>query len=1044
MWGVPGRAVRAAVGVLALSAAPNIALGAVTGQIEVLVLDGADAPVHGARVVIESPALIGQRAAETGDRGLALFHAVPPGIYTVTASTPTLSAVTGHDYQVRADRTTSVTLWLRPEHVEEVEVRERVPVLDATSTSVASELPRELMQAIPVSFEYWDALKTVPAVRASVTSIRHPVVHGGTRRDNIYLIDGVDTTDPYTGMHGTAFDYETVDRHEVTTAGHMAEYGGAIGLTSNVTTFSGGNEWSGGVHLYGTNADWGEDFSSGSIASSRTTSYTTSAHFGGPLLRDRLWLAAGFQKVRNETETLVAEGAEPRPDRVDDSGRLFAKLTWQIAPAHRLQLAGHWNDSDYANLNSEIPSYSPDQFAVLDQPTRFGSLRYTAHPTNRFTLVAMLARFERERDLSPQHPEAGPNHSVAWVSGEFGRYAYEEQHRRERDELRIDGFWFVPRGIGTHDIKLGVYGARTSTRAYSVYSGGEKYYDYSRAGATMWSIYGPGSALLQRLSGLADNNDGWECRLGGVACSEQTAPLTSFTDPADWQLEIAGTGYDPTALGFDAPSTNADAAAIGWTGYVRDLSGSPENVGSVGYDLVAVYAQDDWRIGRWTLRLGVRVEDQRLRDSLGNVRHDFDTTVGPRVGVAYDPKGNGRSKVFAHFARIYDPLRDDIAGVIGQRGIPANESQLWVAPAGDYFAWFSGGGIGDPGAEVAPNLLQQRTDEYLLGYAHAFGDDSVLEVTAIHSETTHGIESFYLPTGLGDPALYPGLQSGPTPASLGFSDRNGDGEVDAADLYSSAVICNMPEAGRRFDGLDVVYYKRLSKRWQLSASYSYADFRGTLDDDATYWGVGEDPDFDPRLSHNDGPLWVPNHQVKIYGSYAFPFGLEVGGGLRASSGRHYSMLTVTPFGWYNYWNGDPARISRTLAVDRDEFAAAWGIPATLPDGSSNPELDQAIAAAVPLDLRVGKGAYEDDTLYQLDLRLRYRFPMSREIPVELFLDILNVTDAQRVLVREEVLATVRGVQVDPSNISDPGIYTFGDPAYTQPPRAYALGMRVSF
>ena len=40
--------------------------------------------------------------------------------------------------------------------------------------------------------------------------------------------------------------------------------------------------------------------------------------------------------------------------------------------------------------------------------------------------------------------------------------------------------------------------------------------------------------------------------------------------------------------------------------------------------------------------------------------------------------------------------------------------------------------------------------------------------------------------------------------------------------------------------------------------------------------------------------------------------------------------------------------------------------------------------------------------------------------------------------------TVAGVQVDPSNIGDRGIYTFATPTATQPPRSYALGMRVSF
>lgn len=1043
-----GSAVGACVRVLglalSLAAAPAVTFGAVTGDLHVRVLDPAGEPLAGARVSAESPALIGDRHAETSEDGVASFLALPPGTYRIDASADWTGTVQRTNVDVRPDRTTRITVELRPALTEHVTVQDRSPLLDTTSASVSQELIPELTRAVPLGTEYWDTLRVVPAVVFPEGS-RHPWVHGGTGRDNLYLLDGVNTTDPVNGLHGTAFDYETVDRHEVTTAAPMAEYGGAVGLVSNVVTRSGGNEWSGGVHLYRTDASWGADFSPGAVASSRATAYTGSVQIGGPLSRDRLWIFASFQRLRTETETLVPEGSGPRPDRVDDSKRYFAKITWQPAPSHRLQLSSHVYDADYTNLNAEIATLSPDQFAILHQPTRIASLRYTTQPATNVNVDVLVAKFERDRDLLPQFPEAGPNHQVLWTSTQFGRYNTEESQRRRRDEFRVDANWLPKAGPGRHDLRFGAQVSRTTTSAVRTWSGGEQYWDLPYAGSTLWSLYGPGSSLLQRLQGLADHNEEWQCFLGGVACADQAHPATSFTDPSDWELRIDGVGYDPTALTFDGPSGHPDAASIGWVRSGRDLNDRDVPLGSYGQDLVAVYLQDDWQFGRVTLRVGARLERQRFRDSLGRERHTFDTTVGPRLGITVDPRADGRSKVYAHYARIYDPLRDDIAGAVGQMTLPSSQSQIWVAPAGDYFTWKSVVRNGTPGVEIPPGLVQQRTDEYVLGYARAFGEQTTLEVTAQHRETKHGIETLSLATGLGDPSLYPELQSGPTPASLGFPDRNGDGVVDADDLDGTYLICNMPGAGRQFRGIDVVVQRRLARRWQLWAGYSWSDLRGTLDDDATYWGVGDDPDWDPRLAHNDGRLWAPEHALKVYGAYLFPFGLEVGAGLRAGTGSHYGLRTVTPMRWTNWWNGDPARIVDTLSIDREAFSEAWGIPALGEQGARNPALDQAIVAAIPLDLRPGRGAYRNDFAYTLDLRFRYTFaPRPPRVAMEVFLDIFNVTDVQRATRRYGYMATVPGARVDPSNISDAAIYAFGTPTSTQSPRSYALGTRLSF
>src|SRR5206468_9570716 len=79
-------------------------------------------------------------------------------------------------------------------------------------------------------------------------------VYGATSSENLWIIDGVNTTNVIKGFQGKAINGEFIQEVEVKTGGYQAEYGRNTGGVINVITKSGGNEFHGDVFGYFNNA----------------------------------------------------------------------------------------------------------------------------------------------------------------------------------------------------------------------------------------------------------------------------------------------------------------------------------------------------------------------------------------------------------------------------------------------------------------------------------------------------------------------------------------------------------------------------------------------------------------------------------------------------------------------------------------------------------------------------------------------------------------------------------------------------------------------
>jgi hypothetical protein len=100
----------------------------------------------------------------------------------------------------------------------------------------------------------------------------------------------------------------------------------------------------------------------------------------------------------------------------------------------------------------------------------------------------------------------------------------------------------------------------------------------------------------------------------------------------------------------------------------------------------------------------------------------------------------------------------------------------------------------------------------------------------------------------------------------------------------------LDDAYRDYWGIEVLFTKRFSHRWQLIASYVYSECTGTMGtgwgDDIGWGGSTHNPNF---WINRDGHVYNdPTHFVKLQGSYILPFDIHFNAYFKYRTGRTYT------------------------------------------------------------------------------------------------------------------------------------------------------------
>ena len=118
-------------------------------------------------------------------------------------------------------------------------VTAEMPLVDKTNTSDTTKVSSPLTEKLAVGRGYQNLIAFAPGVTNNSGGNPNST---GRSSNNLYLFDGVDTTDVTTGTFGQNFNFEAIQEVNVSTTGISAEYGRSQGAFVNVVTKSGTNQ----------------------------------------------------------------------------------------------------------------------------------------------------------------------------------------------------------------------------------------------------------------------------------------------------------------------------------------------------------------------------------------------------------------------------------------------------------------------------------------------------------------------------------------------------------------------------------------------------------------------------------------------------------------------------------------------------------------------------------------------------------------------------------------------------------------------------------
>ena len=391
---------------------PQIAGGqGLTGALIGTVKDAQGGVLPGAVVRVSSPALIGGPATlTTNEKGQLRFPALPPGSYALDIEFQGFTTYHEEDIRIGAGATIERTAVLKLAGVAESVVVEGVGSrIEARDPGFGTRFGPDDLKAIPTRrSSMFDAIRAAPGISptspasGTVTTIS---AFGSGTNENQFLIDGTNFTCPCNGIARSEPGVDFIQEIQIQSVGASAEFGNVQGAVINVVTRQGSERLLYDASYFGQAAGLTSQPVLLPIAGggSRTSGYRRARYrdlttnLGGPVIHDRLWFFGGYQYLRDYDSQ---PGTDPARPRTYEQDKIFAKLTWQLAPGWRLDQSLHdefWVSPDQPTITRPFDT-TLRQHASVPAIT-FGHLTHTMSANTLWDV--RVGRFVYSRDDDP-------------------------------------------------------------------------------------------------------------------------------------------------------------------------------------------------------------------------------------------------------------------------------------------------------------------------------------------------------------------------------------------------------------------------------------------------------------------------------------------------------------------------------------------------------------------------------------------------------------------------------------------------------------------
>ena len=944
-----------------------------TGSLSGQVKDSKGAPIVGATVTVDSPALFSPRVLKTNDRGVWRAPLLPAGSYKVTAVKEGFITSGAKDIRIGLGSAQSQDLTLKSVSAAAatVEVVATAATVDKSDTKAASNFSSEDLIALPgVDRSFYGAADLAPGLttgRGGSFSIR-----GGATQNTNYRVNGVDVKDDYQGdLTGTFVIEDNIEDVQVILSPLNARNGRATGGSVNVVTKSGGNDFKGSIRSTLSRSSWNAHNASYTAQAGETNDNLNRQYqvtLSGPIWKDKIWFSLGTILTPTQADTYKIY-----PALYGASATRSTRTG--IAAVDALTLAGPGNGYSWTKFDQGAPYtrlYSSDYYegkitgAINTNHTLEGSFstsKSTLNNRNPFgdggatvsRLAALGTQTEDKKVLGMAYKgilssnlfiEAHynkltseavfPHGDPAYGTGEgmlvyaggtsirtgssypFGFGITPTPDARNNRSGNVNVKWFKDLA-GNHEIDFG-YDYYESVRGTSLSSGLKN--QFFRAGG---AFYNPttNSYLFQVMNNVKNATTG----------------VNRF-DTVSPGLYLRGA----------APSVQANSGVDGITRNRTD----------------SLYFNDQWTINQhWNFMVGLRYDKLGVKDTDGATLGKA-TDLSPRLQLRYDLNGDSKHLFTATGARYGGDFTTGFTDAFIKKASSAGVYRGWSAEAvnpgagvlgsdvrfvdyatltnianyGNVFGYFDNSKT----YQVDGSLRAPYLDEYTLGYKRSYDNGSRFSMTYVHRawKKDWAFSQDYLASEM-----------------VTLKDPTGSGLPDQQ--AQKIHVFNSDKLTREYNGLELEWIGKINPTWTWGGNYTYSRLVGNNNGGDSNSGQSfrdnaptgyyqnriqllatgrTDADFAPT-----GPLLQDQTQrARVYLTATLPLGkgqISYSWLLRYDSGNNYSAA--------NYGN--------------------LGFASSLP--SPAPGAPSAYGQYYG-----GRGQYSYNDTYQVDFKIAFKVPLA--------------------------------------------------------------------
>jgi hypothetical protein len=368
-----------------------------TGNITVTIKDATGANVPGAAVVLHNERTgINLRAAVTNDQGQYTFALIPSGNYSVRVEQRGFKSYeqSGIYLQVNEELAIPITLQVG-ELSEQVTVTGAAPLVESTTATIRETVDRVRVSELPLNGRNVLQLQILVPGSVSAGSLDQGAntpgyaVNGGIGGSNVYSLDGAEYQDSYFNAPLPFPNPDAIQEFTIQTNSYSAEFGRNRGASINAVTKSGTNDFHGGAFEFVRNNDFdARPFFSTAVPVFKRNQF--GAQFGGPVRKNKTFFFAAWQgtHVRGTPTTSTAQVLSPA-ERTGNFSQLLPKAI--IDPLSNAPFAGNiiplsrLSTPAVSFLNKFVPLPNLGQNYVTPQPSPADGNQYVARIDHEFS-----------------------------------------------------------------------------------------------------------------------------------------------------------------------------------------------------------------------------------------------------------------------------------------------------------------------------------------------------------------------------------------------------------------------------------------------------------------------------------------------------------------------------------------------------------------------------------------------------------------------------------------------------------------------------------